>query len=135
MGKNKYNIGDKVKTKIRFTNGEIIEVEEAIITQIINDILDNIIYKVCFEADENDIRLGCCTSRYVSQDDIIGLYQNSEIKIEVIRDRYNYLYDKCPHCNSELKIKKSGINYRYDNGYEVADIKCPCCDKVFRIKR
>ena len=41
-------------------------------------------------------------------------FPTEEMEIEVIRDRYNYLYDKCPHCNSELKIKKNSVNYNYN---------------------
>lgn len=58
---------------------------------------------------------------------------NSE-EIEVIRDRYNYIHENCPICNSRLKIKKNSINYYYKNGYNVADIKCPCCNKEFMIR-
>lgn len=135
MGKNKYNIGDKVKAKIHYVNDSRREVE-AIIIEIIENSY-NIMYLIWFELDEIGKILGstggCC---YIDQDDIIGLSQKSEeMEIEVIRDRYNYLYDICQHCNSELKIKKSDINYHYNNGYNVADIKCPCCNKEFRIKQ
>ena len=57
------------------------------------------------------------------------------MEIEVIIDRHNYRYDECTHCDSKLKIKKNGILYYYKNGYDVAEIKCPCCNKIFMIKR
>ena len=53
--------------------------------------------------------------------------------IEIIKDRYNYRYDICTNCKSELKIKKSKIKYQNNKGYEVATIRCPCCNKDFVI--
>ena len=55
--------------------------------------------------------------------------------IQVIRDKYQYRYISCPHCDSELKIRKDTVKYHYDNGYNVANVKCPCCFKEFKILR
>lgn len=55
------------------------------------------------------------------------------MKIEVIKNKYEYRYDICPNCNSELRIKKSTISYHYSKGYYIANIICPCCNNVFII--
>lgn len=51
--------------------------------------------------------------------------------IQIIKDKYHYKYAVCPHCNSELKIKKDIIEYHYDKGYNIANINCPCCNENF----
>ena len=58
-----------------------------------------------------------------------------EIEIEVIRDNYIYRYEVCPNCGSELKIKRNTVKYHYSKGYNIADVKCPCCNKGFYIQQ
>ena len=55
------------------------------------------------------------------------------MEIEVIKNKYEYRYDVCPNCNSELRIKKSTIRYHYSKGYNITNIICPCCNKDFVI--
>lgn len=57
------------------------------------------------------------------------------MEVEVIKDRYNYIYCACTKCGSELKIKKSEIPYYYHKGYEIASIICPCCNKEFMFNK
>ena len=35
------------------------------------------------------------------------------MEIEVIRDKYLYRYENCPNCNSEMRIKKNTIQYKF----------------------
>lgn len=55
--------------------------------------------------------------------------------IEVIKNKYKYRFVVCSNCDSELKINKDDILYHYVKGYDIATIKCPCCNKQFTIKR
>lgn len=55
------------------------------------------------------------------------------MEIEVIKNKYEYRYDICPNCNSELRIKKSTICYNYIKGHNIANIICPCCSDDFII--
>ena len=55
------------------------------------------------------------------------------MEIEVIKNKYVYRYEVCPHCKSEMKIKKNTIQYHYSKGYRIADIVCPCCNEIFVI--
>lgn len=55
--------------------------------------------------------------------------------IEIIKNNYKYRFVVCSKCHSELKINKNSIIYYYEKGYDVADIKCPCCNEYFKIKR
>lgn len=57
------------------------------------------------------------------------------MNIEVIKNKYKYRFVVCSNCDSELKINKDGILYHYVKGYDIATIKCPCCNKQFTIKR
>lgn len=55
--------------------------------------------------------------------------------IVIIKDKYKYRYCICPHCDSELKIRKNTINYSYCAGYNIATINCPCCNRDFALHR
>lgn len=69
---NKYNIGDKVRTKIHYTNDTRKEVE-AVIHGVELD--GNIIkYKIYFNANEYDKEFGCTGCKgYVREEDILEL--------------------------------------------------------------
>ena len=71
--KNKYNIGDKVKTKIYYQNDTRKEVEAV----IIGVELDNetyVKYKIKFEPEELDKEQGCTGCEgYINETDIIDL--------------------------------------------------------------
>lgn len=70
----KYNIGDRVKTKIHYLNDKRTEVEAIIRGIELEDDTDNVIYKIWFEPSEFNKRQGSTSCRgYVSQDDILGL--------------------------------------------------------------
>ena len=72
----------------------------------------------------------------VLRDEIDDLLQKEDSNyIEVITNRYNYRYESCPLCKSELKIKKSSLSYKYNKGYEFATVKCSCCNKEFTVER
>lgn len=70
----KYNIGDKVKTKIYYQNDSRTEVEAIIRGIELEDETDNVKCKIWFEPDEFSKNQGCTgCSGYVNQDDILGL--------------------------------------------------------------
>ena len=72
--KNKYNIGDKVKTKIHYQNDKRKEVE-AIVLGIELENKTNIKYKIEFEPEKLDKELGCTGCEgYINESDIIDLY-------------------------------------------------------------
>ena len=72
--KNKYNIGDKVKTKIHYQNDKRKEVE-AIVIGIEWENKTNIKYKIEFEPEEIDKKQGCAGCEgYINESDIIDLY-------------------------------------------------------------
>lgn len=72
--KNKYNIGDKVKTKIHYQNDKRKEVEAIIISVEFENKTNNVKYKIEFEPEELDKEQGCTGCEgYVNQDDIIQL--------------------------------------------------------------
>lgn len=76
---NKYNLCDKVRTKIHYENDNRKEVDAFIRGIELVDETDEIRYKIWFESDKFDKKLdstGCIG--YISQEDIIGLC--SEIK-------------------------------------------------------
>ena len=71
--KNKYNIGDKVKTKIHYQNDKRKEVE-AIVVGIELENETNIKYKIEFEPEEPDKKIGCTGCEgYINESDIIDL--------------------------------------------------------------
>lgn len=79
---NKYNLCDKVRTKIHYKNDNRKEVDAFIRgIELVDGVdgTDKIRYKIWFESDEFDKKLGStgCIG-YISQEDIIGLC--SEIK-------------------------------------------------------
>lgn len=76
---NKYNLCDKVRTKIHYENDNRKEVDAFIRGIELVDETDEIRYKIWFKSDKFDKKLGCtgCIG-YISQEDIIGLC--SEIK-------------------------------------------------------
>lgn len=76
---NKYNLSDKVRTKIHYKNDNREEVDAFVRGIELVDGTDEIRYKIWFEPEKFDKKLGCtgCTG-YISQEDIIGLC--SEIK-------------------------------------------------------
>ena len=75
----KYNLCDKVRTKIHYENDNRKEVDAFIRGIELVDETDEIRYKIWLESDKFDKKLGCagCIG-YISQEDIIGLC--SEIK-------------------------------------------------------
>lgn len=76
---NKYNLYDKVRTKIHYENDNRKEVDAFIRGIELVDETDEIRYKIWFKSDKFDKKLGStgCIG-YISQEDIIGLC--SEIK-------------------------------------------------------
>ena len=68
---NKYNLGDKVRTKIHYENDKRREVDAIIRGMEIVDGTDNIKYKIWFDAEESSKKQGCtgCMG-YVEQEDI-----------------------------------------------------------------
>ena len=71
---NKYNLGDRVRTKIHYKNDKRTEVDALICGMEIIDTHGNIRYKILFEPDELEKKQGCKgSSGYVDQEDIIGL--------------------------------------------------------------
>ena len=70
--KNKYNIGDKVKTKIHYQNDERKEVEAVILGVELDE--TNVKYKIEFEPEEIDKKQGCAGCEgYINESDIIDL--------------------------------------------------------------
>lgn len=73
-GINKYNIGDKVRTKIYYQNDSRTEVDAIIRGVELDDESDIVRYKIRFNATDYDKKQGCtgCIG-YVCQDWIIDL--------------------------------------------------------------
>ena len=72
MSNNRYNIGDKVITKIHYRNDKRKEVEAIIIGVVENK--TNVKYKIKFEPKELDKELGCTGCEgYIDESDIIDL--------------------------------------------------------------
>ena len=70
--KNKYNTGDKVKTKIHYQNDKRKEVEAIVVGIELDE--TNIKYKIEFEPEELDKERGCTgCDGYVNESDIIDL--------------------------------------------------------------
>lgn len=72
----KYNIGDKVRTKISYKNDSRTEVEAIIRGIELENETDKVKYKIWFEPDKFHKKqgsTGCCG--YINQDDIIELCQ------------------------------------------------------------
>lgn len=70
----KYNVGDKVRTKIHYQNDRRKEVDATILEVKIEK--DNVSYRIDFEAEEYDKNHGCTGCEgYINQNDIIELYQ------------------------------------------------------------
>lgn len=76
---NRYNLCDKIRTKIHYENDNRKEVDAFIRGMELVDETDEIRYKVWFEPEEFHKKLGStgCIA-YISQEDIIGLC--SELK-------------------------------------------------------
>lgn len=70
----KYNIGDKVRTRIRYCN-DIRKEVEAIITGVQTESKSSSVsYKIEFEPEESDKNQGCAGCEgYVRQEDVISL--------------------------------------------------------------
>lgn len=67
---NKYNIGDKIKTRIHYKNDPRTEIDATIIGIELEN--NNIKYKIKFDATPAKVRLGCTECEgYVAEDDII----------------------------------------------------------------
>ena len=77
---NKYNLGDKVRTKIHYDNDKRKEVDAIIRGMEIIDETDNIKYKIWFEPEESSKKQGCtgCIG-YVDQDDILDYADKTKI--------------------------------------------------------
>ena len=70
---NKYNVGDRVKTKIHYQNDKR-KVVEAIIIGVELENETNIKYKIEFEPEELDKKQGCIGCEgYIDESDIIEL--------------------------------------------------------------
>lgn len=70
--KNKYTIGDRVKTKIHYQNDRRNEVEATILSVELKS--DEVKYKIHFEPEELDKEQGCTGCEgYISENDIIEL--------------------------------------------------------------
>lgn len=61
--------------------------------------------------------------------------ENSDASISIIKNNYLYTYSTCPYCKSELRIKRSSLEYRYSKGRDIADVVCPCCNKTFLVDK
>ena len=71
---NKFNIGDKIRTHINYSNDRRKEID-AIIKDVIKNFNDQIQYEIDFEPDDIDIENGClvCTG-YINELNIIKKY-------------------------------------------------------------
>lgn len=70
----KYNIGDRVRTKIHYQNDSRAEVEAVIRGIVLEDGTDKVKCKIWFEPDEFHKKQGSTgCSGYINQDDIIEL--------------------------------------------------------------
>lgn len=58
----------------------------------------------------------------------------NKVEIEVIKDKYSFKYVTCPHCKSELRVKKESLTYTHNKGYNIAIIACPCCNRNLVLK-
>lgn len=77
----KYNIGDRIRTRIHYQNDRRKEVEAIIRGVELEDDTDNIKYKIWFEPEESHKKFGSTGCRgYINQDDIIGLIINEEME-------------------------------------------------------
>lgn len=72
--KNKYNIGDRIKGKIHYSNDKRKEIEAIILGAEFVDEINTIRYKIKFEPEEFYKKQGCtgCVG-YVLESDIIDL--------------------------------------------------------------
>lgn len=72
--RNKYNIGDKVRTKIYYQNDRRKEVEATILAVELESTTNKLKYKIGFEPDDCYKKQGCTGCHgYVYQDDVIEL--------------------------------------------------------------
>lgn len=72
--KNKYNIGDRIKGKIRYSNDTRKEIEAIILGAEFVDKINIIRYKIEFEPEEFDKKQGCTGCEgYILESDIIDL--------------------------------------------------------------
>lgn len=68
--KNKYNVGDRIRTRIHYQNDSRKEVEATIVSVELNS--DNVKYRINFEPEEYDKEHGCTGYEgYIDQNDII----------------------------------------------------------------
>ena len=71
---NKYNIGNKVRTKIYYQNDRRKEVEATILSVETENTTANVKYKICFEPEELDKEQGCTGCEgYINENDILEL--------------------------------------------------------------
>lgn len=84
---NKYNLGDRVRTKIHYKNDKRTEVDALIYGMEIIDAHGNIRYKILFESDALEKKQGCTgSSGYVDQEDIIGLCSQNKDSIGIMEE-------------------------------------------------
>ena len=70
---NKYNIGDRIETKIHYKNDERTQVKATIIGVELESDMETLKYKISFEPTESDRELGCVGCEgHINQNDIIG---------------------------------------------------------------
>lgn len=70
----KYNVGDKVRTKIRYQNDRRKEVEATILGVELENRTDKVKYKIHFEPEEWDKEQGCTGCEgYINEDDVLEL--------------------------------------------------------------
>ena len=82
----KYNIGDKVRTKIHYKNDTRTEVDAIIRGIELEDETDNVKYKIWMEPEEFDKKNFGCTGAtgYIDQKDIIGLCEKNVKQKELL---------------------------------------------------
>ena len=60
---------------------------------------------------------------------ILDILENqSGNAVEVVTECHNYIWFNCSHCNSQLKVSRKEVDFKFDNGYMKAEVKCPCCN-------
>ena len=72
--KNKYNIGDRIRTKIHYQNDKRKEVEASILAVELETRTDKVKYKIHFEPEEWDKKQGCTGCEgYIDENNIVEL--------------------------------------------------------------
>lgn len=118
---NKYNLGDKVRTKIYCENDKRTEVDATICGIEITDPNTNYIrYKIAFDPSDTEKAMGCTgCNGYVGEEDIIGSIPNLDSNVSKPRKD---MRDLCTKNNESMRLHKISF-----------DIDIHCCDADFTI--